>query len=208
MAKKKNILGKLLAITGTVAAIGGVCYAFRDKIKENPVFKTITQKLSSKFNKDDEDDFIFDDEDDISDFGDAFQSDEEHSREYTSITPKENESEDNDNPEDTIVPDEEPAPDLSAKTEEDLSASDSIAASIEEPALEESSDETFVNEEPSDAMTEIFPEDTIPTISFGTSSDTFKEPEQESSVSGYEYEGLSDVSEDPDVLEEQDKLDF
>ena len=64
--------------------------------------------------------------------------------------------------------------------------------------------------------------ESIPTIPFGSSSfstpvstpepptvtETAKPEQTEDTVSGYEYEGLSDVSEDPDVLEEQDRLDF
>lgn len=59
-------------------------------------------------------------------------------------------------------------------------------------------------------------EEAIPTISFGNSykpvgivtDKVSKENTDAAEVTGYENEGLSDVSEDPDVLEEQDKLDF
>ena len=57
-------------------------------------------------------------------------------------------------------------------------------------------------------------EEAIPTISFDNpfhssnivAQDISKENAAE--VTSYENAGLSDVSEDPDVLEEQDKLDF
>lgn len=122
MAKKKNFIGKLIAFTTTVAAIGGVCYIFRDKIKESQAFKTATDKagdlygtIKDKMNRDDED-FFFDDDDDF--FEDDMDINDNTSREYTSI----------------------------------------------------------------------------PTIDISTPA-------------AYENEGLSDTSEDPDVLEEQDKLD-
>ena len=69
-------------------------------------------------------------------------------------------------------------------------------------------------------MKEIFPDESIPTISFGTDFSTSSSSEapvfnatddsssESEEVIAYENEGLSDVSEDPDVLEEQDKLDF
>ncbi|MBR1865235.1 MAG: hypothetical protein IJ801_01870 [Lachnospiraceae bacterium] len=89
MAKKKNKLGKLLAFTTTVAAVGGTCYIFRDKIKQCSVYKTATDKLSDLFGlsgtaSNDEDDFFFDDEDE--DFDAAFSEDQKQEREYTSLT--------------------------------------------------------------------------------------------------------------------------
>ncbi|MCR5701632.1 MAG: hypothetical protein K6G76_05740 [Lachnospiraceae bacterium] len=122
MAKKKSFIGKLIAFTTTVAAIGGVCYVFRDKIKESQAFKTASDKagdlygtIKGKMNRDEED-FFFDDDDDF--FEDDMDINDNSSREYTSI----------------------PTIDISVPT-------------------------------------------------------------------AYENEGLSDTSEDPDVLEEQDKLD-
>ena len=150
MAKKHGALGKLIAFTTAVAAIGGVCYVFRDKIKESETFKKASDKANDLYDsvksKMNNDDFIFDDDWDDDDFDDDFDDNGDStsagSREYTSLTPAA--KEDN-------------------TFEDDNSASDSI-----------------------------------PT------SDIKKENE----VTGYENEGLSDTSEDPDVLEEQDKLDF
>lgn len=156
MAKNKSTLGKLLAFTTTVAAIGGTCYIFRDKIKESSIYKTAVDKCSdlwAKWNNkdfDDEDDFFFDDEDE--NFEDVFSDEEKKNREYTSITinPKEEEISEEEIPEE----------------------------------IKESTD------------------DAIPTISAEVKE------ENDAEVTGYENEGLSDVSEDPDVLEEQDQLDF
>jgi len=158
MAKKKGALGKLIAFTTTVAAIGGVCYVFRDKIKESQAFKTASEKandlygtMKSKMGSDDDDFFFDDDWDDESD-GDRFDSSDSSNREYTTLTSsKDQEKDDKD---DNVNSDE--------KDNDDSQATDSI-----------------------------------PTINLNNET-----------VSGYENEGLSDTSEDPDVLEDQDKLDF
>ncbi|MCM1159083.1 MAG: hypothetical protein NC300_09785 [Bacteroidales bacterium] len=201
MAKKKSNLGKLLAFTTTVAAIGGTCYVFRDKIKESPLYKASVQKCLDAFAKlsgkdnDEDDDFFFDDEDD-SEFQDVFAEDTEHNREYTSISINaKDESDKYEEADDEISDDDTPE----APTEQEVA---------------KAAEDTGTAEAPSDTMTEIFAEDNtennaednIPTISFSTTADS--ESDSEDTVSAYENEGLSDVSEDPDVLEEQDKLDF
>lgn len=81
MAKKNSFIGNLIALTATVATIGGVCYIFRDKIKESDVYKKSADKLSGLRNKmcdncSNEDDFYFDDDFD-DDFEDDFFEDEE-----------------------------------------------------------------------------------------------------------------------------------
>lgn len=154
MAKKKGALGKIIAFTTTVAAIGGVCYVFRDKIKESQAFKTASEKASdlygtvkSKMNNDD--DFFFDDDWDDESDDVSFNSDDNVNREYTTLASSK----------DTEVNDD--TDDKEPSSEADASP------------------------------------DSIPTIDLNNES-----------VSGYENEGLSDTSEDPDVLEDQDKLDF
>ena len=157
MAKKKGVFGKLVAFTTAVAAIGGVCYIFRDKIKESSAFKAASDKaadlydnVKDKMNSDD--DFLFDEDDDIFDdfdvpFDDSQSNNSPDSeREYTTISPK---------------------------------ASDDTV----------SSDDNDLSE-------------AIPTIDFGNKISSSESP------SAYENEGLSDTSEDPDVLEDTDKLDF
>ena len=47
-----------------------------------------------------------------------------------------------------------------------------------------------------------------PTFTFDSQNSTEKEASVNTTVENYENEGLSDVYEDPDALEEQDKLDF
>ena len=207
MAKNKNCFNKLLALTATVAAVGGACYVFRDKIKNSPLYKTALDKAYDLYDKwkdrqsDDDsfDDFDFDEDDD---FEDIFSEEDKSEREYTSITinAKEDTSS-TDVADDSAVTDnteDDKAPDTSEDTvsaevevpaSSDTEAPDAEVSSI--PQVEES-DVTYTT----DAV--------IPTIDFGTSTTSDDEPE----VLGYENEGLSDVSEDPDVLEEQDKLDF
>ena len=139
MAKNKNTFGKLLAFTTTIAAIGGACYIFRDKIKQSSLYKLSAEKFSDIYDK--------------------------------------------------------------------------LSNKVHTP---EEEDDTFEDETP-DHITAA--EDSIPTISFhsvtepvASSTENSKEESAISSdtteVTGYENEGLSDVSEDSDVLEDQDKLDF
>ena len=75
MAKNKNCFNKLLALTATVAAVGGACYVFRDKIKNSPLYKTALDKAYDLYDKwkdrqsDDDsfDDFDFYEDDDFED---------------------------------------------------------------------------------------------------------------------------------------------
>jgi hypothetical protein len=214
MAKKNNSFGKFLAFTTAVAAIGGTCYIFRDKIKACPFYQKSADKLSEikdclsdKFCNQDDDDFYFDDEDD--DFEDVF-SDAEQGREYTSITinPKdeaESASEVDDNGDSDTV--------SKTDTEEVPSETDSQQ---EEPAISNKSEPTSEKFENTHDETTTATEDSIPTITFGSSlqsddlatEDSSKQNAATAEVTGYENEGLSDVSEDSDVLEEQDRLDF
>lgn len=75
----------------------------------------------------------------------------------------------------------------------------------EEENAAESSDSIS---EPKEDIKEIFSDDSIPTITFGDNLNASGDSEENDTVTAYENEGLSDVSEDPDVLEEQDKLDY
>lgn len=189
MAKKKSTLGKLFAFATTIAAIGGTCYIFRDKIKQSSIYKTALDKLSILTGKDDndfEDDFFS--EDSADDFEDVFE-DTDPNREYTSITinAKESDSTEEQNLTDSAV-------------------EDSIAkeAHTSEPNNAETAAKTTSDKDTSDksAITGRFDE-SIPTINLNAFSAS--KPEN---ASGYENENLSDSSDDPDVLAEQDKLDF
>ncbi|MCM1180502.1 MAG: hypothetical protein NC347_09620 [Clostridium sp.] len=286
MAKKNSTLGKLLALTTAVAAIGGTCYIFRDKIKTCPLYQKASDKLcnlknsiSDKFG--DNDDFCFDD-DDFDNTSDDVFADNEHGREYTSIainakeqntdsaTPEDTDSSDTaeaqtpaENSENTDTAEaqtpaeslentdtaEAPASVWNTETTDNTEAQTS-SLNTETPDItgfhtvgdspEVSNDNSDKEEDilPKEDMTEITndtnaaeqedsalpaeesdipaSEDVIPTISFDNpfnstgifSEDKAKENAATAEVTGYENEGLSDVSEDPDVLEEQDKLDF
>lgn len=207
MAKKKNTFGKFLAFTTAVAAIGGTCYIFRDKIKQSSLYKAsaskladIYDKVSDKFCDQKEDEFFFDDEDE--DFEEVFSEEAKKGREYTSITintKEEPDASDNtpESPAEQDIPVSEDFEETSANTE--------TVPDFEQPEAAAVSDRK-----------EVFSEETIPTISFGSSSqaaedsspDSASDKEDAEEITGYENEGLSDVSEDPDVLEEQDTLDF
>lgn len=194
MAKNKNFFSKLLTLTAAAAAVGGACYVFRDKIKSSPLYKATLDKAYDLYDKwkerqededdDDFEDFSFDENDD---FDDVFSDEDKSEREYTSITINAKE-------------DSVESPNEEAVQEDETSQPAENSPIPEAPQEDEVSPAVIQDEEPN-----ITPSDgIIPTIPFGT-KDT---PEDEPEVLGYENEGLSDVSEDPDVLEEQDKLDF
>ena len=180
----KNKLGKFIAFTAAVAAIGGTCYVFRDKIKESVIFQTITGKLANLMGCDD--DFTFDDDDAFDDES-LLSENTKGSREYTSITitSDKNDSENFDNSDDS-----EP---------------------LEEPVTTaDESKDNLAYEETSSPLTNTDRdvEDIVVNPSFPLDSQSGAENPDNTTVEAYENEGLSDVYEDPDSLEEQDKLDF
>ena len=153
--------GKLFKAAATIAAIGGVCYVFRDKIKNSTVYQsldmddkvekvkhTIKEKMPAKEGTADRDYFSLDDAVDNTDT----------------------------NAEAATVA--ESVSDVTAKVDDLLSdiPSTSEDAAPEETVAEEAATEDVAKEEESPIL--------------------------------YENEGLSDVSEDLDVIEEQDKLDL
>ncbi|RGG37165.1 hypothetical protein DWY07_00460 [Clostridium sp. AF23-6LB] len=134
--------GKLFKATATIAAIGGVCYVFRDKIKNSTVYQSL-----------DMDDKVEKVKNTIKE---KMPAKEEPERNYFSL---------DDAPvEGTIDQQSENTSDISAdnakpeETEHSTEEAATVTEEIESPIL-------------------------------------------------YENEGLSDVSEDLDVIEEQDKLD-
>lgn len=153
--------GKLFKAAATIAAIGGVCYVFRDKIKNSTVYQsldmddkvekvkhTIKEKMPAKEETADRDYFSLDDAVDNTDT----------------------------NAEAATVA--ESVSDVTAKVDDLLSdiPSTSEDTAPEETVAEEAATEDVAKEEESPIL--------------------------------YENEGLSDVSEDLDVIEEQDKLDL
>ncbi len=236
---KKNSFGKLLAFTTTVAAIGGVCYVFRDQIKESNIYKkacdkftTLRDKVSDKFATED-DDFFFDDdfEDDFEDI--AFADDAKKNREYTSITINAKEdipmtdaakevADDISNAvdnlkesslkrsEDTMEDIQETAAEVSKDVAEDVAdVAEDTAEDVADAVTETSEEVAETVADSAEDMKEIFADVTIPTISFN-SNNTSKADETSATEepTAYENEGLSDVSEDPDVLADMDRLDF
>lgn len=134
--------GKLFKAAATIAAIGGVCYVFRDKIKNSTVYQSL-----------DMDDKVEKEKNTIKE---KMPAKEEPERNYFSL---------DDAPvEGTIDQQSENTSDISAdnakpeETEHSTEEAATVTEEIESPIL-------------------------------------------------YENEGLSDVSEDLDVIEEQDKLD-
>lgn len=178
----KNKLGKFLAFTTVAAAIGGICYAKRDKIKESEAYQKISDALSKLKRKDDDyDDFDFED-DVFEDFDDStmFNTVAKGSREYTSIniTSADSEGETNESNKDEV---------------------ETTAEEIETP-VEETESPTEETEAPTEEAVIVNP-------SFSSMKASTVEITEET-VEAYENEGLSDVYEDPDSLEDQDKLDF
>lgn len=153
--------GKLFKAAATIAAIGGVCYVFRDKIKNSTVYQsldmddkvekvkhTIKEKMPAKEETADRDYFSLDD---------AVNNTDTNAEAATVA---------------------ESVSDVTAKVDDLLSdiPSTSEDAAPEETVAEEAATEDVAKEEESPIL--------------------------------YENEGLSDVSEDLDVIEEQDKLDL
>lgn len=228
MAKNKNTFGKLLAFTTTLAAIGGTCYIFRDKIKQSSIYKFSADKLSNIYNKfsekmcdQPEDNFFFDDED----FEEQNLQETSNEREYTSITINTKDEDSKEEPEkfsataDNDSEDEEPSRFTAAVSSSEDNTAESLTAEDDNSGNKMSDisiDQTTTESVSNDAIKEDKTEDSIPTIAFGYQNHSDSDTESVFSVSesdneevdGYENEGLSDVSEDPDVLEEQDKLDF
>lgn len=158
--------GKLFKAAATIAAIGGVCYVFRDKIKNSTVYQsldmddkvekvkhTIKEKMPAKEETADRDYFSLDD------------------------------TVDNTDPNAEAATVAESVSDVTAKVDDLLS---DIPSTSEDTAPEETVAEEAATE---DTSTE------------------YVAKEEESPIL-YENEGLSDVSEDLDVIEEQDKLDL
>ncbi len=171
---KKGFLGTLVSVAATVAAVGGVCYIFRDKIKESKIYNDLNLDVhlanakkywdEHKPTKNNEEDFF--DEDEF-----IFEDVDSSDRNYVSvsITPSED------------VPSEDTAADKDVSFEE-------ITDEVQDDVAEEDFD--------------------VPVISLDTlDKSQTNEEEGDDSPSGYDMEGLSDVSEDPDVLMEQDLLD-
>lgn len=164
---------KLLKVVVAAAAIGGVCYAFRDKIKESKVYQSL-----------DVDDKV----------------------EKVKTTIKEKMPVKDDTDRDYFTLNEE---DDTAATE--AAESDSEAEAAATPAEETISGSKDVSESTADVTARVddllsdIPEITI-------ASEDISEPkaadEKDDGPILYENEGLSDVSEDLDVIEEQDKLDI
>ncbi|MBE5942234.1 MAG: hypothetical protein E7264_06825 [Lachnospiraceae bacterium] len=201
---KKSSFGKFLAFTTTVAAIGGVCYVFRDQIKESSVYKKATDKFSDLKNRvqdkfaSDDDDFFFDEDFEDNFEEDVFDEEAKKNREYTSITinPKEDAEHETDSANDASVTED----DIQEETTTDMNEDDTETES-------QSEEKTAVDS--NEDLKEIFSDVSIPTISF-TSGEPAKvvNESKEEEVLGYENEGLSDVSEDPDVLSDMDRLEF
>ncbi len=219
MAKKNSSFGKFIAFTTAIAAVGGACYIFRDQIKESEAFKKTTDKLSALRNKvsnkfsSDEDEFFFDDdfEDDFED--DIFDEDSKSNREYTSITINAKDNNSTATSPEEKGDTEEDAVDIKDATEDFV---DDVANDVEElsdAAKDVANDVANAVKEKTEAakdeVKEIFADDSIPTISFNSNNmNETDETVATDEVLGYENEGLSDVYEDPDVLGDQDKLDF
>ena len=181
---KKSFLGKVIAITTTIVIIGGACYIFRDKIKASKIYTKLD--IPTKFNKAKsfvEDKFASCCKDDADEDDFFFDDDEDDTVTFSTTS--------------------------DSKSREYISLSPEGTSKIttveEESYFEE---EIFTNspiteEAPVTEEVEVEEVPIIPTISFEEMTEL-----KTDSPEGYENEGLSDVSEDPDVLADEDALDF
>lgn len=187
--------GKFLKAAAAIAAIGGVCYVFRDKIKNSTVYQsldvddkvekvksTIKEKMPVK-DESDRDYFSLDDTDASSDNADA----------ASESSAKETENAD-------------AASESSVNGTENAGASSEDSDKTQDAGSSSASDEEAVtmSDEVSDVTAMV--DDLISDIP-GMNKDTASTVSDDSPIL-YENEGLSDVSEDLDVIEEQDKLDL
>lgn len=172
--KENNVMGKhgLFKLMVTAAAIGGVCYAFRDKIKETKVYKsldvedkvekakrTIKEKIDSKDDKD---------------------------RDYFTLN---DEKEDNPSEDTDTQAENEEAATVDEASEDITAKVNNLLSDIPEINISESELTPDVQAENEEAA-------------------TADEASEEETPIIYENEGLSDTSEDLDVIEEQDRLDI
>ncbi len=200
---KKGFFGKLLTATAAVAAIGGTCYIFKDKIKESKLYEDLDienrlKQLKSLLKKDDEEDDDFFDEDEYIFESDDTEDAEDTKRNYVPLNTKTNTDDEpkKDDADDEPIPDK---PDTDTKDEFAAGAEEDIVPTISLDTFGDSEAEdlnTAENDDTSDMQTEHVASDTF-------ASDTTKDD----TPIAYDMEGLSDVSEDPDVLIEQDLLD-
>lgn len=195
----KNKLGKFIAFTTAITAIGGACYIYRDKIKESEIFKAVTGKIADWMDKDGEpNDFIFDEDDDFDDVS-PFDEEAKKNREYTSINITSTSSEESETPQDDS---QQEASITDNITQGDITTDDTTDADTENVITADTVSDNISEDDSTkedNSKTGEF-DDIIINPSFSSSSSE--------SPDTFEYEGLSDVSEDPDVLEDQDKLDF
>lgn len=220
---KKGLLGKLITMAAAAAAIGGACYAFRDKIKASKLYEElgVDDKLHSlkellKREKDEEDffeedEYIFDTENDDSNRNyvsiHTEASPEKELKEDTRVTPAAYAG-----AKDTSDTQETAAGKKDAEESAGQKAEDAVPT-ITMDMLSDSaiSENSFAGAHTTAAVNSSAGADTI---SFKSSSDASESSSADSDASGqedetptgYDMEGLSDVSEDPDVLMEQDLL--
>ena len=178
---KKGLLGKLMTAVVAGAAIGGTCYVFRDKIKASKLYEDldVESRLTQlkSLFKKDEDN---EDEDDFIDEDEYIFSDADTGstdRTYVSIDTGHESAGVAEDEED----DEDTVPTISLETIEGTDET-STTEDTASPAPDETAASDVAETERGAASNSDIP-------------------------TGYDMEGLSDVSEDPDVLIEQDMLD-
>lgn len=229
---RKSFMGKLLTIAATATAIGGACYIFRDKIKASRLYEElgVDDKLESlknlmKKHEDeedffDEDEYIFDNGEDDSNRNyvslntdTAVQDKISSDHETTTEASAKDELTENAASEDLPPAMEDAAESVS--TVEEASGNDSATAesTIDEAvptiSLDTLTGVTTVSEH---SFSDADPTNTDSSDTDSANGDSVTEESTASASkgdtpTGYDMEGLSDVSEDPDVLMEQDLLD-
>lgn len=219
---KKGLLGKLLTATAAVAAIGGVCYFFKDKIKESKLYDDLDidnrlKQLKSLFEKEDEDDF-FDEDEEL--FGE--QTNTGSDRNYVSLNTDNNSDVSEDGNQSTASEDERQSIDSEDKAPDTAAQDTDFTAALEDEtvptisldtfitddaeAVEDATEDDLAEDNASESNTLSTPDDAGADADADVSEDTEASGKGETPIA-YDMEGLSDVSEDPDVLIEQDLLD-
>lgn len=194
MSKKSGTIIKVVAFAAGIAAVGAACYVYRDKIKEfaekndvkgkvNSAKNFVTDQLQKNKNEDDFDD---------SEFFDELDSEDSSSRGYTSITI--NSDEDSSSIKEKAVELKDAVVDKAKEIKETVTKK---AKDVKETAKDKAENAADTAKDKAEEIKETVAE----------KASDIKDAVEEAIPEEYEYEGLSDVSEDEDALAEEAALD-
>jgi hypothetical protein len=200
---------KILKAAVAAAAIGGVCYAFRDKIKESKVYQSmdVDDKVEKVKNSVDDTMEKVKNNDTVA----KVKNTVDDTVEKVKTTIKEKMPASNENERDYFTLNDDAVVDGSENTENnenvETAETDKPNDVVTDAGLEDTEESaTEVSESIADITANV--DDLLADIPKIHLTNSTMNDETEESPIIYENDGLSDVSEDIDVIEEQDKLDI